>query len=1180
MTSSSSGGGGGGVISSSSSSSVDESSSVPISDGTNSKYSDSSSLRSKKRRRKSGHENDPKNTNDNNQRTKSVYETVRRPINNPYVGRLEKLWIVSSDNDDKHNDDDSSTTKNNSIMCRIRWFLKKRDLEECIRGRFYGVQSKDVVLQSMDEDHDLVLLRTVCDENPVNVILGKADVVYRPPIAGVLSGYDGAQEQVLLKRASCSMLSSVIGKKEQLSDEHDDEHEHDGHQSAAFVCRYEMRMSQKATAFSTKKKISIHAYNDGTRRNGNNARAIPMIVSDNNSPMTATSVNVKDGDCHGSRTKTARRRSDANDGMSVFDDDLSSFLSKSTDDSSIMKEVDQHSLAVTAATSNRCALLSSSNDSSVNASMMNGDANTCSEGEQSSSTITSNSSQAVSMERSADWLSRVGNASTIMKTRDDNAMRDRCDVIIAETSDFRSKVDVLPKKEEIDCLDEPSAGTDKEVLKCSFYLCESKQRSRTERKYRKHQRISMRRMLLQKFLQYNSKQLHSRLGRDARCAKDAGMNDFVIKDHPRRTIPPMKILRSSLQEEKYRDAATKDMVKAVRKKRLVSSKSCKRKKVYANRRRRDRPPDNALSFLEMSTPSPSSKSSSVIRQMGSTTRKEKSIKSLRCKNAGDTLTFLNQLPKSPPLNKNKHVFEDSDDTQSAPPKGGFDSLMSLGKPTFNRPVQSPLVKDVTRKCAKSPRNQSEIHRPILSSEHNINAFKKQDKFTKKRKLLPSKKKSHNSISIQNVLKQSRLGGKEAVTYSKGEQSAEVVQVPLQRKKTGRRVAYDSLATEKKIINEEIEKLILKRDTIQKKMDELNDEKINEEARDDSVDPDNVTSETCADFNYRTTLHDKVSTPSFFVRRPQFCVKAPIAKNILLEDLKSANDYAKAQKDAAKAEAHFCKMRKIRAIHVRRFFLHKWDDGEDFSALFRSLTGEDHNFPPSFLAYILKNGRDDDESGSEEDEDSSEEEENDDQSGVNHCQYPRSRYAHSLQLQPGNRERSDCLKLLPDRNVAASIMARLNALDNVEKCGKCPGCLVDDCGECSSCLEMPRFGGKSATKKDCLHRRCIESLSSALKGRAIMPTDHADSSDIQSLSDHEAEDMFEADDMDEVQPSNLSSAAGAPAKPGTPPKIVVPRTAAEIARAFRLQERSRSAAYYDDDDSSDESEEDNYMLDFL
>eukprot|EP00816_Leptocylindrus_hargravesii_P008224 CAMPEP_0196807160 /NCGR_PEP_ID=MMETSP1362-20130617/7122_1 /TAXON_ID=163516 /ORGANISM="Leptocylindrus danicus, Strain CCMP1856" /LENGTH=297 /DNA_ID=CAMNT_0042180955 /DNA_START=110 /DNA_END=1003 /DNA_ORIENTATION=- len=293
---------------------------------------------------------------------------------------------------------------------------------------------------------------------------------------------------------------------------------------------------------------------------------------------------------------------------------------------------------------------------------------------------------------------------------------------------------------------------------------------------------------------------------------------------------------------------------------------------------------------------------------------------------------------------------------------------------------------------------------------------------------------------------------------------------------------------------------------------------------------------------------------------------------VLQDLDSAKEYAKKQKEAANAEANFRRRRQFRAALVRRFLLHKFLRN-DFSALFRKLTGKDHNFPPSFLAHMVESD-DDDDLASEEDENTSQDVENDDENSFRQTR---------LQIQPRMGSKSKYLKLLPDRDVAASIMRQFDALDGIEKCGVCPGCLVDDCGECASCSMMPRFGGKSTKKQDCAHRRCIEAMSSVLAaGNGNAPIEYADSSDIQSLSDHEPEDIFKSDEEEELQTSNLCFGANdVDSKSDYQSIKVVPRTAAEIVRSYQEQERLRYACDDDDDESSsDGSKEDNYDLDFL
>lgn len=66
-----------------------------------------------------------------NANANAVHDSVRHV--NPYVGRLEKLWM---------------TAEKKYIMCRIRWFLKKDHAAECMKQnkannlRIYGVRSK------------------------------------------------------------------------------------------------------------------------------------------------------------------------------------------------------------------------------------------------------------------------------------------------------------------------------------------------------------------------------------------------------------------------------------------------------------------------------------------------------------------------------------------------------------------------------------------------------------------------------------------------------------------------------------------------------------------------------------------------------------------------------------------------------------------------------------------------------------------------------------------------------------------------------------------------------------------------------------------------------------------------------------------------------------------------------
>ena len=40
-----------------------------------------------------------------------------------------------------------------------------------------------------------------------------------------------------------------------------------------------------------------------------------------------------------------------------------------------------------------------------------------------------------------------------------------------------------------------------------------------------------------------------------------------------------------------------------------------------------------------------------------------------------------------------------------------------------------------------------------------------------------------------------------------------------------------------------------------------------------------------------------------------------------------------------------------------------------------------------------------------------------------------------------------------------------------RCGKCPGCLLEDCGVCKMCLDKPKFGGPGVKKQPCVKRTC-------------------------------------------------------------------------------------------------------------
>lgn len=132
-----------------------------------------------------------------------------------------------------------------------------------------------MVLQSMNEDRDLIFLTSLCDENPVSTILGKVHVVYRPPICGVLNQYHGEEE--------------------------DEEDEHTNASASAFVCRYEMRMNQKSTTYSNTKTIRIRAYNyEGNRY---------QDVSKGKETSTSTTYNASTvADCDSSRMPKRRRR--------------------------------------------------------------------------------------------------------------------------------------------------------------------------------------------------------------------------------------------------------------------------------------------------------------------------------------------------------------------------------------------------------------------------------------------------------------------------------------------------------------------------------------------------------------------------------------------------------------------------------------------------------------------------------------------------------------------------------------------------------------------------------------------------------------------------------------------------------------------------------------------------------
>mmetsp|Transcript_3009 Transcript_3009/g.4333 ORF Transcript_3009/g.4333 Transcript_3009/m.4333 type:complete len:1096 (-) Transcript_3009:18-3305(-) len=994
----------------------------------------------------------------------AVYDSVRHV--KPYVGRLEKLWM-------------SNETKN--IMCRIRWFLKKHDAAECMKPtsnlRIYGVRSKDVVLQSMNEDRDLIFLTSLCDENPVSTILGKVHVVYRPPICGVLDHYHGEQEE----------------------DQHLDV-------DFPFVCRYEMRMNQKSTTCSNKKTICIRAYNyegNNVHANKNNNRY--QDVSKGKKISTSTSANAATvADCDDSSRMPKRRRRPLAGAIA----------------SPIQRTQQLASTTVTNGDND-------GDESIVSSTFESG----CSEGDVLS----------VAMNTAASYESSS-----------------------------------------------PQAAIMKEVLQCSLYLYRrpKQAKSRTGRRIRKHHRALIRRLLLYKFLKRDAsiqQQLDSisKLDHGGVFCTDDGEDvleksaDIIVENHPQQDAIPLENHGGVDTKSVLKDVA-ESVPSVVRKKRLVSSKRRPGRKDITKRCRRDRVSNNA-SLLEMSTPSPSSKSSAIARRPISAMRREK--KSPSCSNAGDTLSFLNKLPKSSPFQMKNSGKNDSERRVSSPQtRVRFDSLMSIGKPVLMPTQQSNLLHNVTRKRLRSPQGQSEDNQPLRKRMSNTDKAAGQ-KAAEERKQSLSTNFCH-SVSVQNMNKheQSRLVDEKVSSNPEGEQVQEAFQTPMQRLKITQQVAYDRIAQEKKLSDERIEQLrselkneILKRDKMQKEMITLNEKIKNEEVCENEPNPDKVFSELCNEFKQRSALHDKVSSPSFFVRRPEFRTAAPMVKNVL-QDLDSAKQYAKKQKEAVKAETIFRRRRQIRAALVRRFLLHKFLRN-DFSAMFRKLTGKNHNFPPSFLAHMVESDEDDD-LASEEDESTSQDEEIDDENSFRQAR---------LQIQPRMGRKSKYLKLLPDRDVAASIMRRFDALDGFEKCGICPGCLVDDCGECASCLMMPRFGGKSTKKQDCVHRRCIKAMSSVAARNGNATIEYADSSDVQSLSDHEPEDIFESDEEDEVvQTSNLCFGANdVDSKSDSKSMKVVPRTAAEIVRSFQEQERLRYACDDDDDDeSSDGSKEDNYDLDFL